>query len=29
MNAARPPEGVKAPLGGSEPRAAGSVGVLP
>ena len=26
MSAARPPEGAKAPLGGSEPRAAGSVG---
>ncbi|MGE8374426.1 MAG: methionyl-tRNA formyltransferase, partial [Diaphorobacter nitroreducens] len=26
MSAARPPEGEKAPLGGSEPRAAGSVG---
>src|SRR5574337_88211 len=26
MGAARPPEGAKAPLGGSEPRAAGSVG---
>ena len=28
MSAARPPEGAKAPLGGSEPRAAGSVGAL-
>jgi methionyl-tRNA formyltransferase len=27
MSAARPPEGAKAPPGGSEPRAAGSVGV--
>src|SRR3989338_6248954 len=26
MSAARPPEGAKAPSGGSEPRAAGSVG---
>ncbi len=28
MSAARPPEGAKAPSGGSEPRAAGSVGAL-
>jgi methionyl-tRNA formyltransferase len=28
MSAARPPEGAKAPPGGSEPRAAGSVGAL-
>ncbi|MFM1907190.1 MAG: hypothetical protein RLZZ591_867 [Pseudomonadota bacterium] len=29
MSAARPPEGARAPLGGSEPRAAGSVGAIP
>ena len=28
MSAARPPEGVKAPLGGSEPHAVGNVGTL-
>ena len=28
MSAARPPEGAKAPSGGSEPRVAGSVGAI-